>query len=147
MVGSVKRLWRARRLPVLALAAAAVAVLAYEAYPRRPPPRSVAELVDRLRASGMGVHVVPVNRATKGLEDGAFLCEGERPWEAVSLLRRGAEYLADWVGVVRAEHWPDSEWAVFFIHREWQGCSARVGDVLLFGDPELLRRIVDAMAR
>jgi hypothetical protein len=34
---------------------------------------------------------------------------------------------------------------VAFILREWQGCSARVGDVLLFGDPELLRRIVDAV--
>jgi hypothetical protein len=147
MVGSPKRFWRASRLPVLALAAAAVAVLAYEVYPRRPPPRSVGELVDRLRASGMGVHVVPVNLATKDPEEGAFLCEGERPWEAVSMLRRGAEYRADWVGVVRAERWPDNEWSVFFIHREWQGCSAHVGDVLLFGDPELLRRIVDALAR
>ena len=95
MVGSHKRFWRASRLPVLALATGAIAVLAYEAYPRRPPPRSVAELVDRLRESGMGVHVVPVNRATKGLEDGAFLCEGERPWEADAVAQaRGLDLTA-----------------------------------------------------
>jgi hypothetical protein len=147
MVGSLKRFWRARRLPLLALATAALVVLAYELYPRRPPPRSVEELVDRLRASGIGVHVVPVNRATKDLEDGAFLCERERSWEAVSRLHRAAELLADWVGVVHAERWPENEWSVFFIRREWQGCSARVGDVLLFGDAQLLRQIVAAMER
>ena len=147
MVGSLKRFWRASRLPVLALATATIAALAYKAYPRRPPPRSVGELVDRLRASGIRVHVVPVNRATKDLEDGAFLCERERSWEAVSRLHRGAEHRADWVGVVHAQRWPDNEWSVFFIHREWQGCSAHVGDVLLFGDAELLRQIVEAMER
>jgi hypothetical protein len=147
MIRSLKRFWRASRLPVLALAAGALAVLAYEVYPPRPPPRSVGELVDRLRASGMGVHVVPVNQGTMGLEDGAFLCDRERPAEAVLQLHRGAERLADWVGVVHAERWPDHEGTVAFIRREWQGCSARVGDVLLFGDPDLLGRIVAAVQR
>jgi hypothetical protein len=147
MVGSPKRFWRANRLPVLALATAALAVLAYEAYPRRPPPRSVGELVDRLRAFGMQLRVVPVRRTTRDLAQGAFLCERERTWEDLSWLRRAAEYRANWVGVVHAQRWPENEGTVAFILREWQGCSARVGDVLLFGDAELLRQIVEAMER
>jgi hypothetical protein len=147
MLASLKRLWRVSRLPALALAIGATAVLAYEVYPRRAAPRSVGELVDRLRASGMGVRVVPVVRATRDLERGAFLCERDRPWEELFPLPRAAECLGDWTGVVHAQRWPHDADAVEFILREWQGCSARVGDVLLFGDPDLLRRIVVAVQR
>jgi hypothetical protein len=147
MLASLKRLWCVSRLPALALAIAATAVLAYEVYPKRAAPRSVAELVGRLRAAGLDVRVVPVVRATQDPESGAFLCERDRPWEELFPLQRAAECRGDWAGVVHAQRWPHDEDAVAFILREWQGCSARVGEVLLFGDPDLLRRIVDALER
>jgi hypothetical protein len=140
-------LWRASRLPWLALAIAATAVVAHQVYPRRPPPRSVAELVDRLRRSGVCFGVVPVQKwRPPTLEAGAFLCERDRSWEELGLLWRAAEHQADWAGVVLVKPWPHWEDAEFVLH-EWQGCSALVGDLLLFGDPDMLRRIVDALER
>jgi hypothetical protein len=147
MTASLKRCWRASRLPLLALAVAATAVLTHEIRRRRPPPRSVAELVDRLRASGMQLRVVPAAPSTQHLEDGAFLCERDCPLEELSRLRKRAESHADWVGVVYAQRWRRDDVAVGFINGEWQGCSAPVGDVLLFGDAALLRQIVAAMER
>jgi hypothetical protein len=147
MTPSLKRCWRASRLPLLALAVGVAAVLTHEAYPRRPPPRSVGELVDRLRASGMQLRVVAAAQSTQHLEDGAFLCERDCPLEELSRLRRAAESHADWVGVVYAQRWRRDDVAVGFSNGEWQGCSAGVGDVLLFGDAELLRQIVEAMER
>jgi hypothetical protein len=86
---------------LVALGLASLAVVAHEAYPRRPPPRSVAELVDRLRRSGVCVRVVPVEQhRPPNLEAGAFLCERDRSWEELCWLRRAAEYQADWAGVV-----------------------------------------------
>jgi hypothetical protein len=67
--------------------------------------------------------------------------------EELPRLRRAAESHADWVGVVYAQRWRRHDVAVGFSTGEWQGCSARVGDVLLFGDAELLRQIVAAMER
>jgi hypothetical protein len=147
MTPSLKRCWCASRLPLLALAVAATAVLAHEVRRRRPPPRSVGELVDRLRASGIQLQVVAAAQSTQHLEDGAFLCERDCPLEELSRLRRAAESHADWVRVVYAERWRRDDVAAGFINGEWQGCSARVGDVLLFGDAELLRQIVEAMER
>jgi hypothetical protein len=147
MTRSLKRLWRTSRLSLLALGIASTVVLAYQGYPRRPLPRSVGELVDRLRASGMQLRVVAAAQSTQHLEDGAFLCERECPLEELSRLRRAAESHADWVGVAYAQRWRRDEVAVGFINGEWQDCSAPVGDVLLFGDPDLLRRIVDAVRR
>jgi hypothetical protein len=148
MTPSLKRCWRASRWPLLALAVAATAVLAHEVRRRRPPPRSVAELVDRLRRSGVCVWVVPVAqwRPPNLEEEGAFLCERDRSREELALLRRAAEYQADWAGVVLVKQWPHWEDAEFVL-REWQGCSAWVGDLLLFGDPDMLRRIVGAAQR
>jgi hypothetical protein len=147
MTPSPRRWWRASRLPWLALAIAATAVVAHSVYPRRPPPRSVAELVDRLRRSGVSVWVVPVVEwRPPNLEQGAFLCERDRSREELALLGRAAESQADWAGVVLVKRWPHWEDAEF-IRREWQGCSAWMGDLLLFGDPDMLRRIVGAVQR
>jgi hypothetical protein len=147
MIPSLKRCWRASRLPLLALAVGAAAVLALEVRRRRPPPRSVGELVDRLRGSGMQLRVVPAAQSTQHLDDGAFLCERDCPLEELSRLRRAAEGHADWIGVVYAQRWRRDDVVVEFINGELQGCSTRVGDVLLFGDAELLRQIVAAMER
>jgi hypothetical protein len=144
MIRSLQRFWRVSRLPLVALGLASVIVLAHEVYRRRPPPRSVGELVDRLRRSGVCVWVVPVEHwHPPDLEAGAFLCERDRAREELALLGRAAEYQADWAGAVLVKRWPHWEDAEFIL-REWQGCSARVGDVLLFGDPDLLRRVVEA---
>jgi hypothetical protein len=147
MSRSLKRFWRASRLALLALGLASIAVLADKVSWRRPPPRSVGELVDRQRASGMQLRVVAAAQSTQHLDDGAFLCERDCPLEELSRLRRAAESHADWVGVVYAQRWRRDDVAVGFINGEWQGCSAWVGDVLLFGDPDLLRRIVTAVER
>src|SRR5271157_471434 len=64
MTQLLRRCWRASRLPLLALAVAA-AVLAHEVRRRRPPPRSVGELVDRLRASGMQLRVIAAAQSTQ----------------------------------------------------------------------------------
>jgi hypothetical protein len=145
MTRSLKRWWRVSRLPLVALGLASIAVVAHEVSSRRPRPRSVGELVDRLRAAGVQLRVVAVVQSGQDLENGAFLCERDYPWVDLSRLGRSPEHQADWVGVVHAQRWPDHEGSVEFILREWQTCAARVGDVLLFGDAELLRRFVDAL--
>jgi hypothetical protein len=142
------RFWRPTRLPLLALVVAA-AVLAHESLAQGSLPRSVQELVDRLGQSGVRVCVVPVLQSgpDPDLKGGVFLCDRERSWDELSLLQRVAECQAKWAGVVHAQPWPASDVSDEFIFREWQGCSARVGDVLLFGDARLLRLIVEAMER
>jgi hypothetical protein len=132
---------------LVALAIAAAVLLAHESYARRSRPRSVTELVDRLRQSGVPVCVVPAARSNPALDNGAYLCEGERAQEELVRAPRAALCQAAWAGVVYAQRWPHDEDAFADMLRQWQNCSARVGDVLLFGDPELLRRIVDAVRR
>jgi hypothetical protein len=144
---SFGRPWRASRLPLFVVAVASAAVVAHEMYPRRSPPRSVGQLVDRVRQQGMDLHVVPAMLSNPDLEGGAFLCERDRRWEELSFLGRIASRQAEWAGIVHAHRWPCNEDSTAFILREWQSCSARVGDVLLFGDPEMLRRIVEALGQ
>jgi hypothetical protein len=141
------RLWRAARLPLFALALAAAVVLAHQSWPQSSSPHSVGELVHRLRQSGVRVWVVAVSQSNQDLEAGAFLSERQRPWLEMSLLPRAAEYQADWVGVVHAQRWPANEESVAFLCQQCQDCCARVGDVFLFGDAQLLRQIVAAMDR
>jgi hypothetical protein len=145
MIRSPRRLWNATRLPLLALATAAVAVLAYDVYPRRPPPRSVGELVDRLRERSLCFVVVPASQTDPNVDNGVYLCVRDRSPEELVQLPRLAPRRADWAGVVHAERWPAHE--LFLGDFAWEAppCAARVGDVLLFGDPEMLRRIVAAL--
>jgi hypothetical protein len=95
----------------------------------------------------MRVWVVPVSQSYPDLDAGVFLSARDRPWEELSRLHRAAEYQANWAGVVHAQRWPASEESAAFIFQQWHGCSARLGDVLLFGDEQLLRQIVEAMER
>jgi hypothetical protein len=147
MILSLRRYWNAARLPLLAVALASIVVAAHEAPSRRLTPRSAGELVDRLRQSGVHFWVVPVLQSGLDLDAGVFLCARDRSWEELSRLHRAAEYQAEWAGAVLAQQWPAYEGSIDFIRREWQGCSAGVGDLLLFGDPDLLRRIVAAVRR
>jgi hypothetical protein len=145
MTRSQRTSWRAIRLPLLALAAASAVVVGHDSY--RPPgrPASVRELVDQLRQRRLCLHVVPVSRMTQDLDDGAFLCAGERPWRELNGLRLPAANRGDWAGVVQARPWPANDDTVAFLVQDGQTDTARVGDVLLFGDPQLLRRIVAAL--
>jgi hypothetical protein len=142
---SIGRPWRASRLPLLVVVLATAAVVTHETYPRRAPPCSVGQLVDRVLQQGMDWRVVPAMQSNPDLEGGAFLCERDRRWEELCGLGRIASRQAEWAGVVHAHRWPCNEDTTAFILREWQSCSARVGDVLLFGDPAMLRRIVEAL--
>jgi hypothetical protein len=141
--------WRSTRLPLLTVAAGAAVVLAHDCSSGRRPPCSVGELVDRLRERGLFFVAVPVSQINPNVNNGAFLCVRDRSLEELAQRRWLAAYQADWVGVVHAERWPAPAHELMLGHvvGEWPTYAARVGDVLLFGDPEMLRRIVAALGR
>jgi hypothetical protein len=135
------------RLP-LVVCVAATAVFAgrwhFAASTRRDPHGSVAGAVARLRERGQPLHVVATNACTADLTDGAFVCERERPWAAVNRLCRHPACGADWAGIVHMQTLHDWEVAQANL-LSWGEYGARVGDLLLFGDPRLLRRVVTVL--
>jgi hypothetical protein len=145
-----------RRRSALRFAAALLPFVLYlcvrDTPPAAPPPAApdtwhVPELLAHLAAHGLRLHAEPVNQATRELSDGAYLCEGERPWEEVAALPVAAGQGGRWRGVVlvlrsrgHATHSAEDVTA-------WGGNGLRAGPFVFFGDGALLGRIAAALAQ
>jgi hypothetical protein len=133
---------------------AACSVVTFSRAPRRAPepPRldlaadwGMPELLARLREQRVELHPAPVGRVGE-LSAGAFLSEAPLTWEQRARLARARERARDWRGVVLALPTPPSTDDGFELQlREWKEYSLVAGGVVLFGDPELLARIAEAL--
>jgi hypothetical protein len=114
--------------------------------PAAPDAWHVPELLAHLAARGVRLHAEPVNRTTGELSDGAYLCEGERPWEDVAALPVCASQAGRWRGVVLVlrsrGHSAHSAEEV----AAWGESGLRAGPFVFFGDGALLRHIAAALA-
>jgi hypothetical protein len=134
------------RWPLLAAVVAAACIachLPVSEGARHEPPRSVAEVVDRLRERGLDYQVVAACHAGP-IDNGAFLCAGEKPWVEVNRLSRSRARSAHWSGVVHIQPFFTPEMAEDTM-QDWDECGARVGNLVFFGDPQLLREVVSAL--
>jgi hypothetical protein len=104
----------------------------------------VAEVVTRLHQCGMQVHVLTPQGRDVVHGSGAYLCLDQRPWEEIENLRRTAASASKWVGVVHVDRCPNEETAEANLP-DWGPHGAQVGGVMLFGDADLLRRVVKAL--
>ena len=134
------------RWPLLAAVVAAACVACHlpsSEGERREPPRSVAEVVARLRERGLNYHVVAACHAGP-INNGAFLCAGERPWVEVNRLSRSPAGSAHWSGVVHVQPFFNPEMAEDTM-QDWDQYGARVGSLVFFGDPQMLREVMTAL--
>jgi hypothetical protein len=138
-----KHPWQLTWFPALLFVSVAVTLICGARMPRRPP-QSVADVVNRLRESGMQVHVVmPVPKDITECS-GAYLCLRQRTWGDIAGLRRTGKYASAWKGVLHVDRCPNEETAEGNLP-DWGPHGARVGGVLLFGDRDMLRRAVTVL--
>jgi hypothetical protein len=113
----------------VALAAVAVAIL----HPaRRPPPATRTEFLQCTAPLGLTVR-------PEGPND-LYLADGSGTLSDLPV--RARQFLPRWRGVVFAEYDPSGR--TIDLDAD-QSCGARVGPWLLFGDPELLARVRQAV--
>jgi hypothetical protein len=109
---------------------------------RQPePPATVAGALKRIAAQGVRLHVVPCQR-DGDVAMGAYLSTRERPWEELAGLRREPN-APGWSGVVLLEC--SSPERVETMLPQWGERCCIVGEVLVYGDPKLVRRIAAAL--
>jgi hypothetical protein len=115
--------------------AAALLICLASACHSSPPPASVSTLVKRAAGKGLTLRVVPL--AKNGpVNDGAYLmlADDQRAWEELIELSAHPARLNAWRGVVLCV--PNQEY-----------CSIEgqhIGNVVLYGDLELIQRIREA---
>lgn len=108
-------------------------------WPPMASPRTLAELTLLLSQAEPELLVIPV--MPKYPESGAWVCERPRSWEQLSWLRRAPEYFDQWQGVVYCERLRENWYILEEDFDSWGEHALRMGPILLFGDPALLRRI------
>jgi hypothetical protein len=98
------------------------------------------QLVERLRAQGICLHVFPVKCDTKDLDHGFYLAELPGARHSLVNLVRDPGFVDRWTGVVFVERrWPQE--SVQPALQRWGSCGLFAGRLVLFGDPKLLARI------
>lgn len=118
--------------------------LAYRAlWPPNATPRTLTELTLLLSEAEPELHVIPVTPNYP--ENGVWVCERPRSWEQLSWLRRAPEYSDQWQGVVYCERLREHWYILEEDFDSWGENALRVGPILFFGDPALLRRIHNAI--
>ncbi len=104
--------------------------------PRQPLPDSPIGLAGRLESRGLSLRYIPAPWGD------AILTETDAPAEKLLSLWRDPRRIPEWSGTVYVER--DRG------HGEvddsgWGECGCRVGNLLIFGDPKLVRRIKSAL--
>ena len=145
-----------RRRPALLAAGALLLVALYlavrRAPPAPPPPLMVPdgwhvpELMTHLASRGLRLNAVASSRATSALSSGAYLSEGERPWEEVAALPVVVARAERWSGVVLVTHSQGHSALLPEDVADWGDNGMRAGPFVFFGDAALLRRIAAALA-
>jgi hypothetical protein len=100
--------------------------------------------VARLRERGLAFHVVAACDTSGVIDNGAFLCKRQRPWVEVNALARSLTVGARWLGVVLVQRCPNWEIPGDNL-QDWGEYAAQVGDLVLFGEPQLLGKVVAAL--
>jgi hypothetical protein len=133
--------------PVAALlASTGIVPLAYPLLrPSVPPPDTLTELTELLRQSDPLLHAVAATGLS--LEGGVYFCDRPLPRERLRRLLRASEHAHRWRGVVYCERSgglaPIREEHL----RSWGEHAMRIGPLVFFGDPVLLRRIEMAIGK
>jgi hypothetical protein len=122
-------------------AVAAVAGVSASCCARQGEPESIAELLSRLRAAGIHWHAVPLNKGGGDEEEGVYLCDSPRRWEEL-LQPRQPRYAVRWGGVVFVQ-----KHARRLVTDDWGECGLVVGDLVLFGDPQMLGQVRLVLSR
>lgn len=104
-----------------------------------PTPRTLAELTDQIRQSLPHLHVVLFRDSMP--DEGLYLCERPLSRERLQHLIRAPELGHRWQGIVYCERVGRLSQIVPEQLASWGEYSMRIGPVLFFGDPALLRRI------
>jgi hypothetical protein len=137
-----------RLLPVVALLLGAAVLVAPwrghagktedDALPGRLASWEVPEMIEHLRAAGLDLRVRATARDGE-VNRSAFLCETERDWMELNLLRKAPEQVGKWQGVLSVERGRNDEtWEVQA--RQWGDACLVAGPFIFFGDPGLLAR-------
>jgi hypothetical protein len=111
--------------------------------PASPPPETLAELIELLHRSDPQLHAVAMTDHSP--QSAVYFCERPQPRERLQLLRRLPESAGRWRGVAfcersgRLSKIEESEW------QRWGAYGLRIGSLVFFGDPAVLRRIETAI--
>jgi hypothetical protein len=89
------------------------------------------------------LHVVPTALHSSDLDCGAYLCDRQRPWEELTHLAPDLPP-ARWEGVVQVRGYPVDA-LLDYDDPEAGPCEARVGDVALLGDPQMIAAILKVL--
>jgi hypothetical protein len=149
------RLTRLPSRPCYALGLPALALVLAVAHDARDRGRSpggpsalagwdVPRLADHLRASGLRLRAVSAEGAGRAAGDRVFLTTADEPWEHFNGLVALPEQVGRWRGTVFCErlHQPGSRDEAL---RQWGECGLRAGPFVLFGDPDLLAQVRQAL--
>jgi hypothetical protein len=102
------------------------------------------QLLSRLRAKRLNLHVVSAKRDTDDLRHGFFLSDRSRSWSSLCNVPRLPECIERWTGTVYVERrWSHEKVQPSF--KSWGSNGLIVGRLILFGDPQMLARIRDAL--
>jgi hypothetical protein len=104
---------------------------------------TIPQLVLRLHARGVDLHVVPVIK-NGPVGHSAYLTVDERTWEEVNDLMASPEYLGRWRGVVLCEEYGHGHPDPAHVAAWGDGCT-ELRPFLLFGDPAIRARIDEAL--
>jgi hypothetical protein len=110
--------------------------------PGRPadPPRTLTELARWLSQDAPDLVVVPASR-TGDPETGVYICNHPQSWDELVVRPRNPRAFGRWRGVVFCERVGEKTVILEESAGAWGEHGRRLGPLLLFGDPELLRRI------
>jgi hypothetical protein len=105
----------------------------------------LAHLVERLRAGGLDLRAVSVDKGGTA-QHNLFLTTTDKGWEQLHAVPKVPECIDRWRGTVYCEQVFDPHTRVQQ-QRLWGDCCLRAGPFLFFGDRELLGRIRTCLAR
>jgi hypothetical protein len=87
------------------------------------------------------LHVAPVSRDREDLSQGFYLTDRDWPWEQLNALPREIGAASRWTGVVIVDHRNKPFPYVPEIVATWGRHGLMAGQLLMFGDPEILAQI------
>jgi hypothetical protein len=100
----------------------------------------VSDLVERPRERRLALRSVPTSKHGP-VDASAFLTETSRSWAELNSLARSPNRIAGWKGTVLCARWVPDE-----VERaQLEGHGLQADRFFLFGDADLLQRIVDAL--
>ena len=108
-------------------------------------PLTVTAAVARLEAAGLADHVVGLD-PQGGLAQGAYVCDRPRTRKELWQLRRQAD-APGWQGVLLIIPLPNTDPRLDESLHEWGEMAAPLPPFLVFGDPALVRRAAEMLAR